>query len=384
MKKPPHLLVISLCLALSSAVAQTDAPTVTPALTPAQQSAAAKLNTIALVDVPADHWALEAIKMMTLEGYVTGFPDGTFRGNLPLTRYQAAVILTRMMTEVDTLRLTQEQRAVLQRGLDSVREEINVLQAQLVILSSSVTAQADALAAAQAQQKADTARITTLEAQVAEFRAQLTAVTAALATTNGNYDALRAQQAEAMLGRAAPAAAAPASSPLPDVAQQPDVTFTPKADVPAQLSNPQLAAGIQGALGGPSTTVGAVVDYLPDPQGGFGLQAHVASALGEVKYTTLGLNTSYAFGRAGSDLRPYVYGGVGATMSEAWKSTANVTDVFARAGIGVEYRMASTVALFGDGYANYYFTNRGLATGLPEAATSGPSFGARFGVKFRF
>ena len=26
----------------------------------------------------------------------------------------------------------------------------------------------------------------------------------------------------------------------------------------------------------------------------------------------------------------------------------------------------------------------GLATGLPEAAASGPSFGARFGVKFRF
>jgi hypothetical protein len=53
-----------------------------------------------LKDIPAGHWASEAIKVAANCGIVRGFPDGTFRGNEPVTRYQAAAIVARLLDAV--------------------------------------------------------------------------------------------------------------------------------------------------------------------------------------------------------------------------------------------------------------------------------------------
>jgi parallel beta-helix repeat protein len=44
-------------------------------------------------DVPQNYWAYDAIKKASQMGFITGFPDGTFRPGLNLTRVQALVAL---------------------------------------------------------------------------------------------------------------------------------------------------------------------------------------------------------------------------------------------------------------------------------------------------
>ncbi|MCS6830894.1 MAG: S-layer homology domain-containing protein [Armatimonadota bacterium] len=52
-------------------------------------------------DVPPDHWAAEAVKEVVAKGIMKGFPDGTFRGEQPVTRYELAVTLARFMRQVE-------------------------------------------------------------------------------------------------------------------------------------------------------------------------------------------------------------------------------------------------------------------------------------------
>lgn len=47
------------------------------------------------IDVPIDHWASEGIQTLVEKGIIIGYPDGTFRGHQPLTRYEMATALDR-------------------------------------------------------------------------------------------------------------------------------------------------------------------------------------------------------------------------------------------------------------------------------------------------
>lgn len=46
-------------------------------------------------DVPPDHWAAECVQQLKEQGIVTGYPDGRFLGDKPVTRYELAVLLVR-------------------------------------------------------------------------------------------------------------------------------------------------------------------------------------------------------------------------------------------------------------------------------------------------
>lgn len=48
---------------------------------------------VLFVDVPAGFWGFEAIRQAQSQGFMSGFPDGSFRPNAPLTRVQAIVAL---------------------------------------------------------------------------------------------------------------------------------------------------------------------------------------------------------------------------------------------------------------------------------------------------
>jgi len=50
-------------------------------------------------DVPTDHWAYKAIEEITPE-FITGYPDGTFKGNRTLTRYEMAMIIARINDKI--------------------------------------------------------------------------------------------------------------------------------------------------------------------------------------------------------------------------------------------------------------------------------------------
>lgn len=51
---------------------------------------------VAFKDVPPGHWVLEPLALAVTWGLVAGYPDGTFRGQEPLTRAALAVVLARL------------------------------------------------------------------------------------------------------------------------------------------------------------------------------------------------------------------------------------------------------------------------------------------------
>lgn len=54
-------------------------------------------------DVAPSHWAYDVVQQATAQGIFTGYPDGAFRGNKPLNRYEAAVVAARLVDYFDTL-----------------------------------------------------------------------------------------------------------------------------------------------------------------------------------------------------------------------------------------------------------------------------------------
>src|SRR6056297_4323738 len=54
----------------------------------------------AFSDLAATHWAYDSVMRLTELGIISGLPDGTFRGNEPMTRYQSAVALKRILDYV--------------------------------------------------------------------------------------------------------------------------------------------------------------------------------------------------------------------------------------------------------------------------------------------
>jgi hypothetical protein len=51
-------------------------------------------------DVPEHHWAFEAIDYLAEAGLVEGYPDGTFKGDRPFTRYEMAMVIARIFTKI--------------------------------------------------------------------------------------------------------------------------------------------------------------------------------------------------------------------------------------------------------------------------------------------
>lgn len=54
-------------------------------------------------DVPKNHWAYEYVSTLKGNGVLTGYPDGEFKGDRPMTRYEFATILYKAMLEGATL-----------------------------------------------------------------------------------------------------------------------------------------------------------------------------------------------------------------------------------------------------------------------------------------
>ena len=54
-------------------------------------------------DVPADHWAYDAVSELQAKGVVNGYAvDNTFRGNQNMTRYEMAQIVAKAMAKVES------------------------------------------------------------------------------------------------------------------------------------------------------------------------------------------------------------------------------------------------------------------------------------------
>ncbi len=97
------------------------------------------VNAAKFSDVPPGHWAEEAVYKLADQGIILGFPDGTYRGNEFLTRYQAALLIYRLMERL---------RSELKAGVDketvaALRNAVQELAAELASLGVRVSALED-------------------------------------------------------------------------------------------------------------------------------------------------------------------------------------------------------------------------------------------------
>ena len=52
------------------------------------------------MDVPEEHWASDFVKALASKGLIEGYGDGTFRGDRNITRYEAAMMLAKVMVSM--------------------------------------------------------------------------------------------------------------------------------------------------------------------------------------------------------------------------------------------------------------------------------------------
>jgi len=148
------------------------------------QAEVAQANPFA--DVPQNSWAYDAVRQLAAAGLITGYPDNSFKGNRPMTRYEMAVLINRAVNAMQS-KIAQGQPGVakqadldaLKRLVDGFGPELRQVRDALAALTTRVnalTTQTNALSTAQ----------TALRAQDDALKTQLTkdeAVLGSLATT---------------------------------------------------------------------------------------------------------------------------------------------------------------------------------------------------------
>ena len=51
---------------------------------------------VSFTDVPQDHWAKNAVDLMTATEFMSGYGDGSFRGDKTMNRFEAALLIDKM------------------------------------------------------------------------------------------------------------------------------------------------------------------------------------------------------------------------------------------------------------------------------------------------
>ena len=75
-------------------------------------------------DLPADHWAYDAVTQLAEDGIVEGYGDSTFRGDRNITRYEMAQMVAKLMARTD---LSATDKALLDKLAAEFSEELNNL-----------------------------------------------------------------------------------------------------------------------------------------------------------------------------------------------------------------------------------------------------------------
>ena len=87
-------------------------------------------------DVTPSDWAYQAVVDLSEQGVVEGYPDGTFKGERNITRYELAQIIARLMAKED--QLNAEQRATLDKLAGEYADELANLGVRVSNLEKKV------------------------------------------------------------------------------------------------------------------------------------------------------------------------------------------------------------------------------------------------------
>ena len=75
-------------------------------------------------DVPADHWAYDAVSQLAADGVIEGYGDTTFRGNQSITRYEMAQMVAKAMAKTD---VSAADKALIDKLAAEFSDELNNL-----------------------------------------------------------------------------------------------------------------------------------------------------------------------------------------------------------------------------------------------------------------
>ena len=75
-------------------------------------------------DVPADHWAYDAVSQLASDGVIEGYGDSTFQGNKNITRYEMAQMIAKAMAKSD---VSAADKALIDKLAAEFSDELNNL-----------------------------------------------------------------------------------------------------------------------------------------------------------------------------------------------------------------------------------------------------------------
>ena len=87
-------------------------------------------------DVSPDDWAYQAVSDLSDQGVVEGYPDGTFKGERNMTRYELAQVIARLMARED--QLNAEQKATMDKLAGEYADELANLGVRVSNLEKKV------------------------------------------------------------------------------------------------------------------------------------------------------------------------------------------------------------------------------------------------------
>jgi len=79
------------------------------------------------MDVPLNHWAYDAIGQLAANGILAGFPDGTYKGRQPTTRYEMASAIARTLGYIDLNKASKQDVEMMKRLIVEFRDELDAL-----------------------------------------------------------------------------------------------------------------------------------------------------------------------------------------------------------------------------------------------------------------
>ena len=87
-------------------------------------------------DVTPQDWAYQAVAQLASQGIVNGYPDGTFKGQNNITRYEMAQMVAKALVRQD--RVDAEQNAIINRLANEFSAELNNLGVRVATLENKV------------------------------------------------------------------------------------------------------------------------------------------------------------------------------------------------------------------------------------------------------
>lgn len=78
-------------------------------------------------DTPEGHWAQDAVRRLAQRGLISGYADGTFKGDRAATRYEVALIVARLLARPETEFATRADLLAVRELASQLRDELQAL-----------------------------------------------------------------------------------------------------------------------------------------------------------------------------------------------------------------------------------------------------------------